>query len=245
MPSIAPFLLLVNLSETNTTKTNITEDYFADDNNHLYSLNSTNTTDMNKSNVDNESYLIVGVIVFVVVFGPCICYKLVLCCADCKCCCDINRSSTSRVWEKDRKRAIKLAKKNAKKEQEIVNCKLSASFIKTANEENRQCHREHAEKCGENDCAICMTPIVFDKRKTLFHYNSDKKKNIYLKCGHNFHISCLQAWVKSKALNNESIICPLCRAVIAYNPPKETITNLRFYPVYDSDSDSIDSYDYY
>ena len=75
MPSIAPFLLLVNLSETNTRKTNITEDYFADDNNDLYSLNSTNTTDMNKPNVDNESYLIVGVIVCVVVFGPCICYK--------------------------------------------------------------------------------------------------------------------------------------------------------------------------
>ena len=247
MPSITPFILLANLSDANKTNTNITEDYFTDDDIEFYDYNFTNITNMTSENSDNHDESdSAGLIVLIVIFCPILCFIACGCCASCNDFC-ISTSSTSRVWEKDRKRAIKLAKKNAKKEREIVKCKLSASFIKNTNEENRECHREHAEKCGENDCAICMTPIVFDKRRALFHCNSDKKKNIYLKCGHNFHTSCLQAWVKSKVLNKESIICPLCRKVIAYNPPKETITNPRFYPVYDSDSDSysIDSRDYY
>lgn len=248
MPSITPFILLANLSDANTTNTNITENFIADDDIDFYDYNFTNATNLTNDNSDNQDEIdqhgLIVLIMFIVLCCPILCFIACGYCASCNNCC-INRSSSSRQWEKDRKRAIKLAKKNAKKEREVVKCKLSASFIKNANKENRECHREHAEKCGENDCAICMTPIVFDKRRMLFHCNSDKKKNIYLNCGHNFHISCLQAWVKSKALNNESIICPLCRKVIAYNPPKETITNLRFYPVYDSDSDSIDSRDYY
>ena len=57
--------------------------------------------------------------------------------------------------------------------------------------------KEGKKSLSETDtCAICLG-------------NMRKKSNVYdLKCGHNFHIRCLDKWAKRKTE------CPICRKTI-------------------------------
>ena len=92
----------------------------------------------------------------------------------------------------------------SKKNETIVNGKLNKKFITSLNTNNH----EKINKKEIMDCSICIESIELDKFKLT------KNKLVFLNCGHVYHTTCLQSWVKSQIKQINKPDCPLCRDII-------------------------------
>jgi len=63
---------------------------------------------------------------------------------------------------------------------------------------NRECFIK--ENISEEKCPICYQ--VFD---------DNKPGTTKLYCKHEFHFNCINRWFKQKEVNNEDLLCPVCR----------------------------------
>ena len=95
-------------------------------------------------------------------------------------------------------------KLESKKNETIVNGKLNKNFITSLNTNNH----ERINKKEIMDCSICIESIELDKFKLT------KNKLVFLNCGHVYHTTCLQSWVKSQIKQINKPDCPLCRDII-------------------------------
>lgn len=101
----------------------------------------------------------------------------------------------------------------------IVKGKLSNKYIKQLNKANKT----DEIKNQTQECAICISEIT------------KKQKSVTLNCGHTFHKTCLQPWIKTQTSTYNNPTCPLDRAVIIEIP------KITYYQVtYRSDSDNSD-----
>ena len=96
---------------------------------------------------------------------------------------------------------IKRAKRNCK-----INGKYNG-FCKRHMAKQEPCENKQEDSCSE-ECSICLCDIKC------------KKKMADTSCGHTFHKTCLNAWIKQ---NNT---CPYCRKSNPLNKPHDFVSQV-------------------
>ncbi|XP_010512806.1 PREDICTED: RING-H2 finger protein ATL64-like [Camelina sativa] len=69
-------------------------------------------------------------------------------------------------------------------------------------------------KVEKEECAVCLS-----------EFEEEEEGRILPKCGHSFHVSCIDTWFRSRST------CPLCRAPVVHHVVEETASSsspLRF-----------------
>jgi hypothetical protein len=121
----------------------------------------------------------------------------------------------------------KISNKLEERNLPIKNSKLNSKFIKKLNKENLKQITAKA-KNTTLECTICIDNINLTDYEKKKHSN----KIVIPNCGHIFHTSCLNTWVRSQILNGQQPTCPTCRAVIC------DIPDTKSYTVYNASYDS-------
>ena len=116
----------------------------------------------------------------------------------------------------------------------IKNSKLNSKFVKKLNKGNLKQITAKAENTTL-ECTICIDDINLKDYERKKHSN----KIVIPNCGHIYHTTCLNTWVRSQILNGQQPTCPTCRAVICDIPDTKSYTV--YNASYDSGSDGYSS----
>lgn len=74
-------------------------------------------------------------------------------------------------------------------------------------DKNNQQEKDSSRRPIEGDCPIC-----FENLKAADPTRPDDVTTFCESCGHNFHKSCVQNWVRARSQGQSQASCPLCRA---------------------------------
>ena len=158
-----------------------------------YYFNTTNTTDHTNTTYNGNGTLVV-ILIFGCVPGLCVLYCIIHC---------FGYIIHNCIYKINDCRHNYNTNSAINKHSPIQNNKLTKAYISKLTDKNRD-----KIKDSELQCSICLETIK------LKNYKNSKVKLVFLECGHVFHTSCIQEWVKTILTNQNTPKCPLCRETI-------------------------------
>jgi tetratricopeptide (TPR) repeat protein len=60
---------------------------------------------------------------------------------------------------------------------------------------------------AKDDCPVCLTPLGTEE-------GGEEEEGVLIMCGHEFHVTCLDAWVSTCVRKRLDVTCPSCRAPV-------------------------------
>jgi hypothetical protein len=69
-----------------------------------------------------------------------------------------------------------------------------------------EAREEEEEAADKDDCPVCLQPLGAE---------GGEEKGVLIMCGHEYHETCLDAWVSTCVRKRLDVTCPSCRAPVS------------------------------